>query len=183
METAAVLAVAFAAKHRQRLRRRQLLLQAMQQSWVPAYEYIQSSFSLELMTPGRARVWLRFTAIEIRRLVPLLELDQVVWRNRLKPHLETALCVLCARLSYPGRWAGLADLFGRSQAWLSTVFNDIVIFLAGRFGPVLWWHPQLTYNRLQVFADAVEREGGAGGVWGFVDGTFRGHCRPKGQIA
>ena len=75
METAVVLAVAFAAKHHRRMRRRQLLLQAMQQRWVPLYEYIQSSFSLELMTPGRARVWLQFTAVEIHWLAPLLELD------------------------------------------------------------------------------------------------------------
>lgn len=79
METATtVLVDAFAAKHHRQLRRRQLLLQAMQQRWVPAYKYIQSSFSLELITPSRARVWLRFTAVEIRRLAPLLELDQVV---------------------------------------------------------------------------------------------------------
>jgi hypothetical protein len=150
---------------------------------VPPYEYIQSSFSLELMTPGRARIWLRFTVEEVRQLAPLLELNQVPWRSRISCPAETALCVLCARLSYPGRWVALVDLFGRSQSWLSTVFNDIVIFLAGRFGPLLWWHLQLTYSRLQVFAEAVEREGGTGGVWGFVDGTFRGHCRPEGQLA
>ena len=38
-----------------------------------------------------------------------------------------------------------------------------------------------TYQRLEVFADAVERIGGAKGIWGFVDGTFRGHCRPQGN--
>ena len=39
---------------------------------------------------------------------------------------------------------------------MSTIFNDIVLFLAARFGPLLWWHPQLTYSRLLVFAKAVE---------------------------
>jgi hypothetical protein len=52
-----VLAVAFAAKHRQQLHRRQLLLQAMQQSWVPAYKYIQSSFvTVCHMTPNQGQL-------------------------------------------------------------------------------------------------------------------------------
>ena len=36
---------------------------------------------------------------------------------------------------------------------------------------------------MEVFSKAIERQGGTGGVWGFVDGTFRGHCRPEGQDA
>jgi hypothetical protein len=147
----------------------------------PPYEYVQHSFSLELMPPGRARIWLRFTPEEIRRLVPLLNLEGVPFRYRYKVDPETAFCVVAARLSFPNRWEHLVDLFGRSKAWLSTIFNDVILFLAARFSSVLLWHSQLTYSRLKVFADAIHRIGGADGVWGFVDGTFRGYCRPTGN--
>jgi len=70
-------------------------------------------------------------------------------------------------------------LFGRSPAWLSAVFNDAVTFLVEEFTPLLQWHPQLTYSRLLVYEEAVERVGGCGGIWGFVDGTFRGFCKPS----
>jgi hypothetical protein len=46
---------------------------------------------------------------------------------------------------------------------------------------LLEWHPQLTYTRLEVFANAIEKVGGAKGIWEFVDGTFRGHCCPQGN--
>jgi hypothetical protein len=151
------------------------------ETYRPPYEYVQHSFSLELMHPGRARIWLRFTPEEIYQLVPLLNLEGVPFRNRYKVDSVTAFCVVAARLSFPSRWEQLSDLFGRSKSWLSTVFNDVILYLAARFAPVLLWHPQLTYERLKVFADAVERVGGVPGIWGFVDGTFRGYCRPSGN--
>src|SRR5438045_5244096 len=39
------------------------------------YEYVPSSFSLELMPTANARVYLRFTPEQICHLVPLLGLD------------------------------------------------------------------------------------------------------------
>ena len=64
------------------------------------------------------------------------------------------------------------ELFGRSQSWLSTVFNDVVQFLYHRFKDILEWHPLLTYSQLQGFASAIEAQGGGERIWGFVDGTF-----------
>jgi hypothetical protein len=148
------------------------------------YEYLRGSFSLDLMPPGRARVWLRFTVPEIKRLAPLLHLEEIEYRNGYDCEPITALCVVCARLSYPGIWYQHADMFGRSPSWLSTVFNDTVIVLSHRFANHLRWHPQMTqYSTLKRFADAVEAVGGVKGVYGFVDGTFRGHRRPGGQEA
>lgn len=170
----AVIALAVAAWLQQRRR-----WAARRKRYRTPYEYNLSSFSLELMPPGKARFWLRFTPGQIRQLVPLLGLDGVPYRRRYKADGELALCIVAARLSFPGRWCHLSDLFGRSSSWLSTVFNDTVLFLAARFGPLLWWHPQLTYSRLLVFAEAVNNLCGVDGIWGFVDGTFRGHRRPQ----
>ena len=69
----------------------------------PPYEYVQHSFSLELMPPGRARIWLRFTPEEIYQLVPLLNLEGVLYRCLYKADLVTAFCVVAARLSFPNR--------------------------------------------------------------------------------
>jgi hypothetical protein len=109
---------------------------------------------------------------EIRRLLPLLCLNEVEWRYGVRPYPETALCVVLARLSYPGRWTTCVELFERSASWLSTVFNDAVLFLYHRFKGLLEWHPLLTYSQLKGFAAAIEAQGGGERIWGFVDGTF-----------
>lgn len=178
-------AVAAAYWHRRAQRRRQYArLNALpQRRRRPRYIYVPREFSLEAMPPGNVEFEFRFAAHELRRILPLLRLEDVAWRTRVHPPAMTALCVLCARLSYPKRWPDLSKIFGRSEGWLSTVFNDTVLFLVARFGPLLWWHPQLTYRWLEAFSEGVERVTGAGGVWGFVDGTFRSHCRPQGNVA
>ena len=96
---ATALAITLIYRRRRRRRRRRQV-----RDWRPSYEYLHSSFSLELMPPGRARVWLRFTIPEIQQLAPLLRLDLVDYRNRLTVDSTTALCVICARMSYLGRW-------------------------------------------------------------------------------
>jgi hypothetical protein len=68
------------------------------------------------MPPGRARIWLRYTPEEIWRLVPLLNLDGVVFRYRYQADPVTAFCVVSARLSFPNRWEHLVDLFGKSKS-------------------------------------------------------------------
>lgn len=120
---------------------------------------------------------------EIRQLAMLFRLENVLWSSRVRPTPWIALCVVCARLAFPGRWLLLADMFGRSIAWLSTVFTDTVLFLYESYSEMLQWHPRLTYEKLQEFAVAIERVGGAQGVWGFIDGTFRPHQRLQGQDA
>jgi len=137
------------------------------------------------MDPTRIQHHFRLSKEEIRRLVPLLGLEGVEWRagrggmRGVDP--EKALCVLLARLSFPGRWSVCVDIFGRSRGWLSTVFNDTCLFLARRFDSLLEWHPQLRYRRMEAMAAAVKGQGGGDCIWGFVDGTFRGFCRPTGQ--
>jgi hypothetical protein len=107
------------------------------------------------MPPSRARIWLRFTLEEIRQLVPLLNLEGVPFRRRCKADPETAFCMVCARLSFPNRWEHLVDLFGRSKSWLSTIFNDVVLYLMARYRELIMWHPMLTYERLQAYSEVV----------------------------
>jgi hypothetical protein len=76
-DAAALAAAAAAVWHNQ-----QLLQQKRRWVYRPPYEYVQYSFSLELMPAGRARIWLRFTPEEIYQLVPLLNLEGVAFRHR-----------------------------------------------------------------------------------------------------
>lgn len=182
-EAIEVLIVALATLVLIRRRRRYRRRQRRQWRWRPSYEYTQASFSLDLMPPGRARAWLRFTVPEIIELAPLLQLDQIEYRHRLHVDSTTALCITCARLSTPGKWYPLVDLFGRSRTWLSIVFHDTVSFLASTFASRLRWHPQLSnYTRLKEFSKAIHQLCGIQDIWGFVDGTFRG-CRRPGDNA
>lgn len=166
--------------HRRRRYQRQ---EEQRQQLRPSFVYERRVFTLSTLPPGNAERLFRFTEQELLELLPLLHFEEAHWRTALAPTPEAALCLVCARLAYPCRWLSLCNVFGRSEAWLSTVFNDAVLFLAARFGPLLWWHHQLTYSRLVELSAGVEIVCGVSGVWGFVDGTFRGHCRPEGNVA
>ena len=135
------------------------------------------------MPPGHARIWLRFTPEEIYRLAPFLNLYGVAFRHRYQADPLTAFCIVCARLSFPNRWEHLVDLFGKSKSWLSTVFNDIMLYLIARYHEVLLYSSQLTYEQLQVYKEAIYQVNGVPGVWGFINSTFRGYCHPTGNEA
>jgi len=121
----------------------------------------------------------RFTKPQIRLLLQYFELDSIQWRSRYNPSSEMALCILLVKLSYPHRLFELFYLFGRSPAFLSSVFTDIIEYLCDRYDEILRWHPTITYRRIRRYARAIKRLGGAGLIWGFIDGTFKGLCRPE----
>jgi hypothetical protein len=73
--------------------------------------------------------------------------------------------------------------------------SDVAVHLWKTFGGLLEWHPLLNYNRMALCTEAIsdllesrdgnEPPGYVAGeesavFWGFVDGTFRGFCRPTG---
>ena len=73
----------------------------------------------------------------------------------------------------------MEEEFGRSHTWISIIFNDTIAFLAERFGSNIQWHPILTYGRIQKYAQALAPyTAGVEAIWGFLNGTFRGFCRP-----
>jgi hypothetical protein len=73
----------------------------------------------------------------------------------------------------------MEEEFGRSRTWISIIFNDTIAFLAERFRSNIQWHPILTYERIQKYAQALTPyTAGVEAIWGFLDGTFRGFCRP-----
>jgi hypothetical protein len=97
----------------------------------------------------------RFTQPELRRLLPLLRLDEISWTGRICPTPATALCLLLARLAYPKRLLVIADHFGCSPAWCSAVFNNVAIYIFTKFCRILKWHPLLNYQQMACFAEAI----------------------------
>lgn len=89
-----------------------------------------------------------------------------------------ALCVVLARLVYPGRWPGLQHIFGKSVGWMSSVFTDVILHISRSHRDLLGWHPQFTYDRLEAYADGTFFAIGMEDIWGFVDSTFRAFCKP-----
>ena len=144
------------------------------------YQYRRHEFNLDTWPDERIRRYLWFSREEIQTLVPLLHLDDVEYLCRVKPTPECAFSVVCYRLSSPTRLVDCIDAFGRSEAWISIVFNAVTTFLDTRFSALLRWHPQLNnYKRLQAFGQAVLQDGGQGLglIWGFIDGSFVGFCQ------
>jgi hypothetical protein len=161
----------------------------------PVYQYRRCRFSLRRWDDAKIRTLCRFTRAEIHQLLPLLQLEEVRWTTGNHPSKEIALCLLLCRLAYPRRLVVIADHCGRSSSWCSAVFNDLATYLFTKFRGILEWHPLLNYERMARFAEAISdivesRDSseplgytageGSAIVWGFVDGTFRGFCRPTG---
>ena len=119
------------------------------------YKYVQHSFLLKLMPPSRTRIQLRYTLKEIWQLVPLLNLEGVTFRYWYQANPVTAFCVAYARLSFPNRQEHLVDLFRRSKSQLSTIFNNVILYLLAQYYKVLLQNSQLTYKQLQVFEEAI----------------------------
>ncbi len=89
--------------------------------------------------------------------------------------------MLLVRLAWSERLFTLTQLFHKSQSWLSSIFNDVVLYLYERYRDIVQWHSMLNnYKRLRRYAKVISRELGSKELcfWGFIDGTFRGIARP-----
>lgn len=70
---------------------------------------------------------MRFTRAEIERLLPLLSLEKIRFRNHFDATSEETLVIVLIQLLYPNCYWEMMDQFGYSRTWLSIVFNDTLI--------------------------------------------------------
>jgi hypothetical protein len=144
------------------------------------YQYSRFRCEIETFSDVNCRYNFRFSKGEIIYLTEVLQIGQIEWRNRYKPDPQVAFMVFLNRMAFPRLLRDMSDKFGRSPAWISSVFNDVAQHLAKTFEQVLEWRQCLnSYRKLQQFAKAVRSAGCGYGVWGFIDGTFNAFCRPK----
>lgn len=119
----------------------------------------------------------RFTRTELDRFLPLLGLEEIQFRNRVRATLEEALAVVLIKLSFPNRYWEMMDWFGHSRTWLSIVFNDTMIYFYRHYRKKLAWNEnRLTYEQLSIYAMAIHQFGGGSCFWGFIDGTLNATC-------
>jgi hypothetical protein len=138
-----------------------------------------SEFQLDDYTDDWCHEFLRFSRQEIRFILPFIRLDLCAYRFRYNPSPETAFCLLLYKLSWPHRLKDTLNLFGRSRAWQSSVFNDTMLHLVSRYRDMLYWdHERLNLETLRRYALAIERYSTYPNIWGFIDGTIRPMCRP-----
>ena len=83
---------------------------------------------------------------------------------------EEFLMILLRRLSYPSRYNMLTDVFGRSKAALSSIFNFGLEHIHGKMLTPAYLGRMCAMNREEDYIpeDCV----------GFIDGTIRPICRP-----
>jgi hypothetical protein len=89
------------------------------------------------------------------------------------------MAVTRARLHFPHDWTVLCDHFGRCRGYLGTVSTNTNVILDIEHRRLLEWHPQLHLERIKEYAECKSKRGCGVGIWGFVDGTFRGFNRPR----
>ena len=141
-------------------------------------------FDLEILKDDDCYSEFRFRKPDIYRLKDVLQIpDEIICYNYNDHTVDglEAFCVLLRRLSYPSRYCELIPRFGRAVPQLCMVFNHMLDFLITRWGHLLktlnqgWLAPE----KLAGFSRAVHRKGSAlDNVWGFIDGTLKGCCRP-----
>lgn len=121
----------------------------------------------------------RFTPNKVYHLLPLLNLQDIQFRNRFEATPEEAFAIVLIRFSYPIWYWSMMDRFGHSRTWLSVIFNDTIIHSYWRFRKMLEWDDKrLTFEKLSEYALAIPNFGGGHCFWRFIDGTLNATCRP-----
>jgi hypothetical protein len=88
--------------NRLRLRSRQLRQQRRRnkrQAYAPPLPYIRFQWILAMMSEEWIKKRMRFTAVELDRILPRLHLQGIRWSYGYRPSPQKALCIFFARLS------------------------------------------------------------------------------------
>ena len=136
------------------------------------YEYQHFLWSLETMMSERIKHLFWFNKEKILHLINLLCLNKILLWGQQKPSSELRLCVVLTWLFFSGQWTVHVNIFEHSQEWLSTVFNDTVLFLTERYSRVLQWHSQLIYSWMTDMTVKIRAQGEAERIWDFVNEMF-----------
>jgi len=142
----------------------------------------RGAIDLDTLSPARCVERFRVDAAGIRRMAAALRLPETISepQRRCVVRRDEAMCILLRRLCYPARWADLEAEFGRSSAFLCTVFLHMVELIDERYAADMRLNPAALAPRLRSYADAIAAKGAPLDVcFGFVDGTAWQVCRPS----
>ena len=113
-----------------------------------------------------------FTALQIKHAYSIRE-SHLTWDG------FEGLAIMLRHLAYPNRLADLVPMFGRHITELSRIANAIVKSVWEEHGHRLE-NLESTWIDPEEFAAAIEAKGcPLDNVWGFIDGTLHGMCKPS----
>ncbi len=139
----------------------------------------------DLLDEGTVLRYARFTKSQICLLVKVFGFEKnMTFPNRIRCRREIAMYYKLYRLGSHSTFAKDVQAFGRSETWLCTIFNGILLTLHHKYQEKLLFDPLfLTRERLWKYAADLARNGcPMTYVFGFVDGTMRRVCRPVNDI-
>jgi nuclease HARBI1 len=121
----------------------------------------------------------RFDKDEIAELTTALHIDSITFSYGIKASPQVAFAVLCYILARPNSLAHAPYFFGRSAAWVSHIYNDVLQHLNNRYADFLHFDPiRVNLSTIGAYCQAIEEVAGPVRTWGFIDGTLRPHLRP-----
>jgi hypothetical protein len=137
-----------------------------------------NTFNVDNFTSKQCKLYFCFTPDDLERLGLALKLDEEYCTpTRIKWGKMEGLCLLLRRLAYPNRLCDIEWIFGRHKTVLSTMLNVMLEDVYAKHADKLSEVDQ-PWLDIQEFCEAVENRCGIDCVWGFLDGTLKGICRP-----
>ena len=137
-------------------------------------------FNIDNLNEMECNNYFRFNKDHLERLRAALAIPlTITCYNGTKVTGMEALCILLRRLAYPNRLGDLSPIFGRATEELSIIFNTVLNIVYNQHNNKFSNLEQAWINPA-TFAEAVANKGAPlDRIWGFIDGTVRGICRPK----
>ncbi|KAF4146458.1 DDE superfamily endonuclease [Phytophthora infestans] len=122
------------------------------------------------LSDGNCRYSLRFWKADIVRLHKALKREEdYKLPSRVRVDGVEGICVMQHRLAYPGRYGGLAVMFGRSPTALCLIFRLMVNLMYAKYARLL---------ALDLRAGYIRKESPIKRCIVFIDGTVRAIARP-----
>jgi hypothetical protein len=94
-----------------------------------AFSILLENFNLDQLNDEYVHCLTRFLKIEIRTLSNYFKLDKIQRRHRYKSHSDTTMCLLFMRLAWSKRLFILTHVFYKSQSFLFSIFDDVILYL------------------------------------------------------
>jgi hypothetical protein len=141
---------------------------------------IEGHFNLETYGEKETFTSFRFTVPELRRLSSALCIPDVIRTSEGdKCDGIDALCMLCCYYAFPLRRYEMIKKFGTSLSRLSRLIGTLRDMLFNKFYKGMSNPKQLSAERLQTFARAIEDKCGVPHIFGFIDATVRPTAKPE----
>jgi hypothetical protein len=140
------------------------------------------TFDIATLSPAQCVERFRVDAAGVRLMADVLHLPEEIRepRSRHVVRRTEAMCILLRRLGYPARWTDLEAEFGRSKAFLCSIFLHMIDLINDRYAVRMRVHPTALAPRLRGYAAAISSKGAPlETCFGFVDGTAWQVSRPS----